>query len=235
MALYARQPWRVFRQVFGDVFVLVWAVQWWFVGAFVENSVRAVAGPARATSAATRRLSTDLTAAGDEAARIPVIGGDLRRPFDSAAESLVGLRSSAEEQVASIERLAVILGWLVFAVPVAVLLLVWLPSRIAFVVRARTAQRFFDTNQAGVRAGLDLFALRAMSTQPISLLADISSDPVAAWRAGDTAVIRRLAEAEMRRCGVSLRDISNQTAPPVPAAGSASHTPRAPDDSGRTG
>jgi hypothetical protein len=88
-------------------------------------------------------------------------------------------------------------GWLVFAIPAAIVLAFWLPRRIAFVLRARAAQRFIDSS-----ADLDLFALRAMTSQPMHVLARISDDPVAAWRARDATVINKLAEIELHRSGL---------------------------------
>jgi hypothetical protein len=54
-----------------------------------------------------------------------------------------------------------------------------------------------------------------MATQPMPVLARISDDPVAAWRAGDRAVITRLAEVELRRAGLLLPD-RLRTAPEPP-------------------
>jgi hypothetical protein len=55
-------------------------------------------------------------------------------------------------------------------------------------------------------ADLDLFALRAMAAQPLYVLAEISDDPVTAWRSGDREVINKLAELELRRDGLRLPD-----------------------------
>ena len=49
---------------------------------------------------------------------------------------------------------------------------------------------------------LDLFALRALSRQPMHRLARISDDPAGAWRRRDPAVVRRLAELELRTVGL---------------------------------
>ena len=73
----------------------------------------------------------------------------------------------------------------------------YLPSRIRFVRRATAGRRFLDST-----ADLDLFALRAMANQPLSRLARISDDPVADWQAGDREVIDRLADLELRACGL---------------------------------
>ena len=52
-------------------------------------------------------------------------------------------------------------------------------------------------------ADLDLFALRALSHQPLHVLAKISDDPAGAWREGDRSVIARLADLELRDCGLA--------------------------------
>ena len=99
--------------------------------------------------------------------------------------------------MASIERLGLLLGWLVFGIPVLILVVIWLPARIRFFLRARAAQRFLDA-----QADLDLFALRAMVAQPMHVIAKISDDPVAAWRRNDRQVINALAAVELRRSGL---------------------------------
>ena len=107
----------------------------------------------------------------------------MRKPFDEAAGSLVDVIAAADEQVEAIERAGLLLGWLVFVIPVVILRVVWLPARIRFFLRARAAQRFLHA-----QADLDLFALRAMAAQPLHVIARISDDPVAAWRRGDREV-----------------------------------------------
>lgn len=201
MALYARRPWRFLGQLSGDLFVVLWGVAWWFVGSFVHTSIDAVADPARQTATTIEQLAENVRDAGTQTSQVPGLGDQLRRPFDAAAESLGGLTASANAQVASVERLATIVGWLVFLIPVTVLVAIWLPRRLRFVLRARAGQRFVDSD-----ADLSLFALRAMTSQPMHVLARISDDPVQAWRAGDTDVINRLAEVELHRLGLRMPD-----------------------------
>jgi hypothetical protein len=199
MSVYARQSWRFARQLAGDLFVLAWTVVWVVVGVAVHDAVGALAGPATQAADTARRLKDDFTAAAVQAGQVPGVGEQLRRPFDSAAGSLDPLITAATGQVADIERLALLLGVLAVVVPVSLVLVGWLPVRIRFVRASRSAQAFIDSS-----ADLDLFALRAMSTQPMHVLGRISDDPVRAWREGDEAVITALAEAELRRCGLSL-------------------------------
>ena len=149
-----------------------------------------------------------MTDAAGQASQVPGLGEQLRRPFDSASGSLGELVASADRQVAMVERVAALTGWLAFGVPVAVVLALWLPRRIRFHRRARAAQTFLDSG-----ADLDLFALRALAGQPMHVLAAISPDPVAAWRGGDRAVITRLAEGELHRSGLDLPAALREPAP----------------------
>lgn len=211
MGIYARRPWRFVGQLSVDVIVVVWAVVWWLVGSAVHRAVRAVADPARRTAATVETLSGQLRDAADQAARVPGVGAALRQPFDAASGSLGDVTGAADQQVRSIEHLASVLGWLVFLIPVTIVLAFWLPVRVRFFLRARAAQRFIDSS-----ADLDLFALRAMTSQPMHVLAGISPDPVAAWRAGDATVIHKLAEVELRRTGLRMPAMAS---PAPPAAG----------------
>ena len=197
MALYARRPRRRLLQILADLSMAVWAMLWWQVGGMVERAVSAVAAPARETAITAGRMGEELRRAANEVSQVPGIGGPLGRPFEAAAGRLGDLVGAANAQVASIERLADIAGWLVFALPVSVLLLVWLPRRVRFVLHSRVAQRLLDRP-----ANVELFALRALARQPLPVLAKVSRDPVGGWRAGDHEVIAALAALELAESGV---------------------------------
>lgn len=199
MRIYAQRRGQLAGQLASDVAVLVWTVLWAVVGLAVDGAVATLAGPVRETARTARDLAGQFGDAATSAAQVPGLGEELRRPFDAASSSLGDLVATADRQVVIIDRLATVVGWLVFLIPVTTVLLVWLPRRIRFVRRAQAAQRFIDT-----AADLDLFALRALANQPMHVLAAISDDPVAAWRAGDRRVIDALAEAELRQAGLSL-------------------------------
>ena len=199
MGIYAAQRGRMLTQLVGDVFVLGWIAIWAVLGSLVDQAINVLTGPARETARTATRLAGNLTDAADQAGRVPALGDQLRHPFDAAAQSLSGIVTSANNQVASIQTLATLMGWLVFVIPVSVVLAFWVPRRIRFARRARAAQRFLDA-----QADLDLFALRAMANQPMHVLAGISEDPVGAWRRGDRAVVNALAEVELRRSGLRM-------------------------------
>ncbi|HET9650086.1 MAG TPA: hypothetical protein VFP34_17915 [Microlunatus sp.] len=193
--LYARGS-RFVAQLAGDLFVVVWCVACGLLGGFVQSVVAAAAVPVRQTADGLQTVLGDFRTAADEVAGVPVIGLQLRRPFDGAVHRLDAVIVSAHNQVDTIERVALLLGWLTFVIPVAVVLLAWVPRRVRFAREARIAQRLVDLGSEP-----DLFALRALATQPLRRLAVLSDDPASAWRSGDRAVIHALAELELRGCG----------------------------------
>jgi hypothetical protein len=199
MGIYAKRPAKMIGQLVGDGFVVIWTIGWGIVAIFVHKVIEVLATPARETARTAMRLAENFREAAAEAAKVPVAGEQLRRPLDSASVSLGTLIESANQQVASIERLALIVGWLVFLIPVTIVIAFWLPRRIRFYRQAHASQVFLDS-----LADLDLFALRAMASQPLYVLAEISDDPVQAWRSGDREVINKLAEIELRRNGLQL-------------------------------
>ncbi|MCW2809556.1 MAG: hypothetical protein JWP61_14 [Friedmanniella sp.] len=199
MGIYAQRPGRRAGQLLGDTVVVLWVLAWALVGVVVDQAVGVLAEPARQTARTAAELAANLQDAAAQASRVPGVGDDLRRPFDSASGTLGTLISAADRQAGTIENLAVVAGWLTFLIPVSVLLLLWLPRRVRFYRQARAAQRFLDSG-----ADLDLFALRALAHQPLHLLGRISEDPVAAWRAGDRAVVDRLADLELRSAGLRM-------------------------------
>ncbi len=199
MAFYARPSRRRRRQISADLFVLGWIILWAVVGVEVWRWVMAAAEPARQVADAVTRMRNDLTSASGDVSGIPMAGEQLRRPFDSAAGSLSPIVEASQDQVRTLEQLAVVLGLLVFVLPVALVLVVWLPVRLRFVRRSREV-----TALLGSGADLDLLALRALATQPVRGLARIDPDPLGQWRAGQWETIVALADLELASAGVSL-------------------------------
>lgn len=195
---YAQRRGRMLGQLAVDLFIVGWTVLWWYLGRSVQQTVYAIATPARTSADAARQMADELRRGAEQAAQLPVVGAELRKPFEAVAGSLQPIIDASDQQVASIEQAGSLLGWLVFLIPVIILVVIWLPARIRFFLQARAAQRFLDSE-----ADLDLFALRAMVRQPMHVIAKISEDPVAAWRRGDRDVIHALAAVELRRTGLN--------------------------------
>jgi hypothetical protein len=199
MALYASSPALRFRQMTADAGVAVWAVLWWLVSRLVVEAIDAVAEPARRTAQAAERLRGDLGAAADSTGSVPVAGPELRRPFDSAVTTMDQIVVAAQDQVTTIERLAAGAGLLVFLLPVALVVLFWLPSRIRFARRSGALRRLGERPE-----DLELLALRALATQPPDRLAAISKDPVGDWRDRNWPVVVALAGLERASVGLPV-------------------------------
>jgi hypothetical protein len=98
----------------------------------------------------------------------------------------------------------------VAAIPVLIVVAVYLPLRWRFVRRATAGRRFVDSSE-----DLDLFAMRALARQPLHRLAAVSDDPAGAWRRRDAEVVGRLADLELRESGLVLPDLSRRQGTPA--------------------
>jgi hypothetical protein len=197
MKLYADTSVRRTLQVAGDVAAVLWVWVWITVASRVHDATLELATPGRKMDSSASDLAGQLRDAGRTVANVPLVGDEARTPFDGAGDAASGLADAGQQQVAAVGTLALWLGWAVALIPILMLLWFYLPPRIRFVRRATAGQRYLDSG-----ADLDLFALRAMSHQPLHVLATVSADPVGAWRRGDTLVVDRLAGLELRAAGL---------------------------------
>jgi hypothetical protein len=201
MNLYAARGPRRAGQVTGDVLLVLWVVLWAYVGTTVHDAVSSLGTVGEQVEAGGSGLAGRLTQAGEAVASVPLAGDALRSPFDQAGGAAQALADAGRMQQEAADMLGQLLGWSVALVPITLLVLLWLPRRVAFARRASAARRHLDTS-----ADLDLFALRAIAAQPIHRVAGVSADPVADWRRGDPDVVRRLAALELRDLGLRLPD-----------------------------
>jgi hypothetical protein len=186
-----------FGQVVGDLMLVGWIWLCVELGQLVFRFTNALGAPGRKAAEAGDGLAGDLRRMSEPIGKVPVVGDELQSPVNGAAGAAVKLADAGRDQAHAVEQLAYVLAGVTIGLPVLFALLIWLPRRIRFSRRAGAAQRFIDS-----AADLDLFALRAMANQPMHRLAKISDDPVAAWRDGDTDVITRLADLELRSTGL---------------------------------
>ena len=195
MKLYADAPVRRTRQFTADVLFLLWLVGWVWIGHVVQHGtaqLAAVCSPTAATS-----LSSGLTSAGDTLGGLPVVGGGISAPFDQMSEASQSLAAAGRSQVTAVHRLSWVLGISIAAVPILTVGVFYVPSRWRFAREATAAARFIDAAE-----DLDLFALRALTRQPMHVLARVSDDPAGAWRGRDPQVVHALALLELRDCGL---------------------------------
>ena len=194
MRLYAETAPRRACQLVGDLLVLAWIAAWVFAGRSLYLLVEKLAAPGRAVERAGTSFATDTGEIQQKVARIPVVGDELRDPFGRLGGVGRTLADAGVTQQQVVHDLALWLGVLVAAVPVAALLVMWLPGRVAWAREAGVASRL---RKGG--ADLELFALRAVANRSLRELYRVTPDPAGALRAGDYA---GLAALELRSLGL---------------------------------
>ncbi len=197
MKLYADTSVRRALQVAGDLALVVWVVLWISIARRVREATLELRAPGYKIDSSATDLAQRLRDAGEKVGGVPLVGDDVSKPFDGAGRAAAGLAEAGRSQVEAVESLAFWLALAVALIPILLALMTYLPARIRFVRRATAGQRYLDSG-----ADLDLFALRAMTQQPLHVLARLESDPAGAWRRGDRDAIDRLARLELRSVGL---------------------------------
>jgi len=201
MKLYSDFAPRRTRQIVADIFALVAIGAWVWLGIMVFQLVENLSDFGKQMEDAGAGFRKTMTEVGSALGGVPLIGGGIRSPFDGASAAGAALESAGQSQQVAVSQLATGLGIGIAAVPILTILLLWLLPRIRFARRAGRAQAIVNTD-----AGIDLLALRALATQKISALTRVDAEPMAAWRRGDEAVMKQLAQLELRSSGVRMRE-----------------------------
>lgn len=199
MRLYAQTPARRNRQVLGDLIALALiAAAVWFALA-VRDAVMLLAEPGRKVETSGDSLAAALGNAGDAASDVPLVGGLLEKPLRSAADAGTGFADAGQSLQHTVDQVATLTTTALIVVPVAVVLLLWLPPRLRWIRRGRAVRRLLDAP-----GGSDLLALRAL-TGPLGDLAALPAPEgglADAWRRGDRQVIADLSAVALRRAGL---------------------------------
>lgn len=199
MKIYADAPVRRSLQISGDVLLAIWVYLWVQTALVVRDATLSLAAPGEQISEAGGGLAEQLRDAGRTVGDVPLVGDEVRAPFDGAGGAADRIAAAGDAQVEAVQTLAFWLGLAVGAIPVLIALAVYLPLRWRFIREATAGSRFVDSTD-----DLDLFALRAMARQPLHRLARISDDPAGAWRRGEPEVVRDLAALELRDSGLAV-------------------------------
>jgi hypothetical protein len=188
------------RQILVDVVAIAAIAAWVALGAVVYSLVIDLTRFGQQMQSAGSDFSATMRDIGNRLDGVPLIGSGISGPFDVASGAGASLEAAGRSQQEVVLNLAVGLGWGIAVVPVATILLFWLVPRLRFARRAATTRRLLNT---GVT--VDMLALRALTSQKLSVLAAVDADPVSAWRRGDPAVMRSLADLELKAAGVRIR------------------------------
>lgn len=200
MKLYSDFGQRRTRQIIGDTLALIAIAAWVWLGVTVYQLIENLSAFGVQMEDAGAGFKQTMTEVGQALGGVPVIGGGIRAPFDGASEAGSALEAAGQSQQIAVNQLATGLGIGIAALQILTILLLWLIPRLRFARRASRAQAIVSTG-----AGIDLLALRALSSQSIVAIRSVDEDAMAAWRRGDDAVMRKLAALELRSSGVRLQ------------------------------
>jgi hypothetical protein len=192
--LYPDVPSRRARALLRDGLALVGLVLLAWLGLAVHDAVDRLAVLGEGVNGAGSAVQGGFESAADRVEGAPVVGGTLADGLRGAGEGTGGnvaeLGTSGENAA---HDLANLLGVLVFALPGAFLLWLWLPSRIAEVARLRAASRVLEV--AGSADRERVVAMRAAFSLPYGQLLAYTRDPLGDLAAGrHDALVRAVLE-----------------------------------------
>jgi len=201
MILYSDFGSRRTQQIIGDVLALILITAWMWLGIAAYELVESLTTFGKQMEDSGAGLAATMAEVGNTLGNIPLIGGGIRAPFDGASGAGGALEAAGQSQQIAVNQAATGLSIGITALPIIMILFLWLVPRIRF---ARKAGQVKAAVKAG--ASVDLLALRALATQDFSALSKIDPHAMAAWRRGDEGVMRALAHLELKSSGVRLRE-----------------------------
>ncbi|MEI5103336.1 hypothetical protein RB200_38440 [Streptomyces sp. PmtG] len=186
---YAQNPGRRTRQLAGDAAALLWTALWTAAALVAYRLAVLLTRPGP---------DSGVASSGSPAARLPVVGDDV----GAALRSVVGFADAVDPMTLR-AGLAVTAASL-FLLPIALVLVVWLPRRARWVRQAAAAREL-----AAFANGRELLALRSL-LRPLdevaataAALGDATPGSLAeGWRHADPRTLDALADAELERLGL---------------------------------
>jgi hypothetical protein len=198
--IYADRLPTAVRQLLTDVIVVIWVYAWIRAGLWVHGMVLKLGVPGQKLESAGSGIADNLADAGGKVGRVPLVGDQLTKPFNGAADAARSLADAGHQQQELVGNLALIVALAAVAVPLALVLFLWLPLRLRWMRRAGVAAAVRDQP-----AGRDLLALRALASRPLNELTRLGPDIAQSWRNGDPEAVDALAALELRRLGLKPR------------------------------
>ena len=197
MKLYSDFAAQRARQMTADVVALALIAISIATGIVVFSTVNQLARFGVQMQTAGTDFRTSMTDVGTRLGGVPFIGEGISAPFSTASSAGDTLAAAGQTQQDLVLQAAIALGVGVAALPILIVLLVWLIPRLRFISRA-------TRTRALMRSGLntDLLALRALTHQKAGVIAKIAPDAVGAWRRSEPEVMQRLAGLELRSVGI---------------------------------
>jgi hypothetical protein len=195
--MYADRVPTAVRQLLTDIFIVVWVYLWIRAALWVHEMVLKLGVPGEKLQSSGTSLADNLADAGGKVGRVPLVGDQLVKPFNGAADAARSLADAGRQQQEIVGDVALIMALVVVALPLALVLFGWLPLRLRWMRRAGVASRVRDEP-----AGRDLLALRALASRPLNQLTKLGPDIAQSWRNGDAAAVDALAALELKDLGL---------------------------------
>ncbi|UXY32098.1 hypothetical protein [Streptomyces sp. HUAS TT20] len=148
----------------------------------VHDAIMMLAEPGRKAQSAGDDLASGLEDAADAASKVPFIGDTLKKPLQSAAGAGTGLSDAGQSLQHIVGQVATLTALALIVLPVAFVLVLWLPLRLRWIKHSATTRHLFEDT-----GGADLLALRTL-TGPQRDLVGVPVPPgglADAWRRGD--------------------------------------------------
>ena len=197
LKLYADTPVRRTRQLLADVFFIFWAWLWISLALELYRLISKLGVVGEKLESTGHSLDHEMSSAQKSVNGVPIVGHQVSSPFGKLAGTGRSLVSVGQAQQHAVHDLALFAAVCLAVLPIAMLAVFWLPRRVRFIRRATASRRLM----ARV-VDLDLFALRALASQPVHVLARIAPDPADSWRRKDPTVLRALADLELADAGL---------------------------------
>jgi hypothetical protein len=195
--MYADRLTTAVRQLLTDIFIVIWVYLWIRAAFWVHAMVLKLGVPGEKLQSSGTSLADNLADAGGKVGRVPLVGDQLTKPFNGAADAARSLADAGRQQQEIVGNVALIVALTVVALPLALVLFGWLPLRLRWMRRAGVASRVRNEP-----AGKDLLALRALAGRPLNQLTKLGPDIAQSWRNGDAAAVDALAALELSDLGL---------------------------------
>jgi hypothetical protein len=195
--MYADRLPTAIRQLLTDLIIVIWVYAWIRAGLWAHAMVLKLGVPGQKLEGAGTGLADNLADAGGKVGRVPLVGDQLTKPFNGAADAARSLADAGRQQQEIVGNVSLVVALTVVAVPLALVLFLWLPLRLRWMRRAAVASTVRDQP-----AGRDLLALRALASRPLNELAKLGPDIAQSWRNGDATAVDALAALELKDLGL---------------------------------
>ena len=195
--MYADRLPTAVRQLLTDLLVVFWVYAWIRAGMWINDMVEKLGVPGQKLQEAGTGIAGNLADIGGKVGRVPLVGDQLTKPFNGAADAARSLAEAGRAQQEVVGDVALIIALVVIGLPLAIVLFGWLPLRLRWIRRAGIAARVRSEP-----AGRDLLALRALASQPLNRLTALGPDIAQSWRNGDASAVDALAALELSGLGL---------------------------------